>query len=241
MKALILGLAALAAGPATAAQIILTPANIVGTTTSFGINSGFGGDNALVNSQFGSGNIFDSQLAPPQETEQQGYWLAGDGRFTPTPSQPASITIDLGAIYVLTGFTLFNTSNADFGDRGTGDFTIYAGNALSDNDPYGQTLDADAVVLVQGTLAAHVPLTAPIAQSFGAAGGGYRYLQFVPTSVAANDPATPIAYGLNELRVFGDQEGVSAVPEPASWAMLIAGFGMVGATLRRPARRAVVA
>lgn len=32
---------------------------------------------------------------------------------------------------------------------------------------------------------------------------------------------------------------VGAVPEPASWAMLIAGFGLVGATLRR--RRAVPA
>ena len=27
--------------------------------------------------------------------------------------------------------------------------------------------------------------------------------------------------------------GSSVVPEPASWAMLIAGFGLVGATLRR--------
>ncbi len=33
--------------------------------------------------------------------------------------------------------------------------------------------------------------------------------------------------------------GTGAVPEPASWAMLIAGFGLVGATMRR--RRAVIA
>jgi hypothetical protein len=32
-----------------------------------------------------------------------------------------------------------------------------------------------------------------------------------------------------------------AVPEPASWAMLIAGFGLVGAVMRRQARTAVVA
>ena len=38
--------------------------------------------------------------------------------------------------------------------------------------------------------------------------------------------------------IFSDNGGrfeitVSGVPEPASWAMLIAGFGLVGATLRR--------
>jgi hypothetical protein len=33
--------------------------------------------------------------------------------------------------------------------------------------------------------------------------------------------------------------GTGVVPEPASWAMLIAGFGLVGATQRR--RKVVVA
>lgn len=37
-----------------------------------------------------------------------------------------------------------------------------------------------------------------------------------------------------EIDVFG----TAAVPEPASWAMMIAGFGMVGAVARR--RRMVV-
>jgi hypothetical protein len=43
---------------------------------------------------------------------------------------------------------------------------------------------------------------------------------------------------------FGDTAGPpapppAAVPEPASWAMLIAGFAMVGASLRRRSRRLV--
>ena len=37
--------------------------------------------------------------------------------------------------------------------------------------------------------------------------------------------------------IFGDRGG--AVPEPATWALMITGFGLVGATLRR--RRAVAA
>ncbi len=36
-----------------------------------------------------------------------------------------------------------------------------------------------------------------------------------------------------------DQLGIAAVPEPASWALMIAGFGLVGATIRR--RRMVAA
>jgi len=35
--------------------------------------------------------------------------------------------------------------------------------------------------------------------------------------------------------------GVAAVPEPATWAMLLAGFGMIGATQRRQARRLIAA
>jgi hypothetical protein len=37
---------------------------------------------------------------------------------------------------------------------------------------------------------------------------------------------------------IGDSAG-SAVPEPASWALMISGFGLAGAVLRR--RRALVA
>ena len=32
---------------------------------------------------------------------------------------------------------------------------------------------------------------------------------------------------------FGSGRGASAAPEPASWALMIAGFGLVGAGLRR--------
>jgi len=53
----------------------------------------------------------------------------------------------------------------------------------------------------------------------------------VTTANAAN-----VQFYLDDL-VFGDK-AVAAVPEPASWAMMIIGFGAVGSTMRRrkPAR-----
>ena len=58
--------------------------------------------------------------------------------------------------------------------------------------------------------------------------GGYS----INTIVGLNNSS---AY---EKLVFVANDGPGGVPEPATWAMLIAGFGMVGATLRRraPAR-----
>lgn len=39
--------------------------------------------------------------------------------------------------------------------------------------------------------------------------------------------------GFSESNVYADNFTFAAVPEPASWAMLIAGFGLVGAASRR--------
>jgi hypothetical protein len=37
------------------------------------------------------------------------------------------------------------------------------------------------------------------------------------------------------LRIYGEAAPTSAVPEPASWALMIAGFGLAGAAMRRRA------
>ena len=134
------------------------------------------------------------------------------------------ITIDLGAQFVLSSVTLYNTANAFNGDRGTGDFSIFGSNTVALGQLVAPTLVAS------GTLTTGVPGAAPLGESFTAT-GSFRYLSFNPTSVAS---AVPIVnniqnnYGLNELKVFG-----TAVPEPTSWAMLMIGFGIVGAAARR--------
>ena len=72
-------------------------------------------------------------------------------------------------------------------------------------------------------------------------GSGWNLL----TATAINDAGQIVGFGfkggavrsyfLNPLDGFG----VSTVPEPASWAMLIAGFGLVGAAMRRRKDRRV--
>ena len=54
-------------------------------------------------------------------------------------------------------------------------------------------------------------------------GTGSDQLQFV----AANDPGY----------IWIDNVSLSAAPEPAAWAMMVAGFGLVGGALRSARRR----
>lgn len=48
------------------------------------------------------------------------------------------------------------------------------------------------------------------------------------------DSAKGLIFGVKNARaVFASGGGIGAVPEPATWAMLLAGFGMVGFSMRR--------
>lgn len=195
---------------ANAAQIILSPSSVIGSSGNYTLCC-----------DFNPGSIFDQQTGTVTETFGAGYWLNADNG----PAD-AFITIDLGAAYALTSVTLYNTGNGPFGDRGTGSFNIFGSNSITGVALVGPTLVAS------GTLAAGAANSNPVAQAFAAA-GNFRYLSFNPTSVAV--AGTPCCgannYGLNELRVSGS----AVVPEPQSWVLLIAGFGLVGAAMRRRA------
>jgi PEP-CTERM motif len=216
-KALALALFASAgvAGNAQAAQIALTPGNVIGSSGDYG-------------SEFLSGNILNQQTGAIDEVYGDfSYWLNPSNGIA-----NAYITVDLGQAYQIGSFELFNSHNGHFNDRGTGNFSIVAGNALSGNVITG------AVTLVAGALLAESDANDPLnAQVFNVANtGSFRYLQFLPTSVAVfgggQGCCQPNNYGLNELRVF-DAPPTGGVPEPASWAMMITGFGLVGGAMRR--------
>jgi len=204
------------ASPAQAAQILLTPAAVIGSTGGF-------------NATYSADNILDRQTGPIMEAFANGeYWLNPDGRT------PAFITIDLGATYRLGSFDLFNSRN--LGDRGTAGFEIFASNATATATgpgATGLTLGSDALRVAAGTLVMDSGLYTVAAQTFAALNNGqaYRYIQFRPISPIGSAYGGA-AYGLNELRVF-EYEAPAAVPEPASWAMMIGGMGLVGGSMRR--------
>src|SRR5690242_1768176 len=99
---------------ASASQILLTPADVIGF-------------NGVYDSTFLARNILDHQTGTISECCQDGsYWLNSDNG----PAD-AYIVIDLEAAYQLTALELFNTHNAYFNDRGTGNFSIEAGNSVA--------------------------------------------------------------------------------------------------------------
>lgn len=62
--------------------------------------------------------------------------------------------------------------------------------------------------------------------------------------VTANDPALPTGYNVYQLVSSNgsqDQLFAEAVPEPATWAMFLVGFGAIGWTLRKSRSKGAVA
>jgi hypothetical protein len=112
--------------------------------------------------------------------------------------------------------------------------------------PASPFLDLVTALGANGVTAANVPAKIEglaIGQDVTLGGQIYHTL-----FVANDNDFVPGVAGTNQFFVFGftdaDVPGfvaqqVAAVPEPKSWAMLIAGFGMIGATLRRRARPAL--
>jgi hypothetical protein len=70
-------------------------------------------------------------------------------------------------------------------------------------------------------------------QMFGSSVAGQPDLQLLYTVEDRFGLPTPIPVPTYSFTILG----VGAVPEPATWAMMIAGFGLVGASMRRRERR----
>jgi hypothetical protein len=119
------------------------------------------------------------------------------------------------------GYTTFQTSF---------DLTGYdiASAVLSGN--WG--VDNEGVILLNGVQIASLSGTVyenfNQLHAFGASSGflqGLNTLQFV-----VHDTGVPMAFRTDNMSLTAN---LSAVPEPATWAMMIIGFGLVGSTVRR--------
>jgi hypothetical protein len=66
---------------------------------------------------------------------------------------------------------------------------------------------------------------------------GIKSIAFGPNG---GQSTTGGSFGIDNLTI-GSGSGVAAVPEPASWALMISGFGLIGGTMRRRAMRFAIA
>ena len=139
----------------------------------------------------------------------------------------SKLNLDLGAVYTLS--TAFVTDRVTSGGGNGG----YVGGTTDFTTSYSLAVFTDATftTLVGSPLIFNksVPVSptgvADFLDTVGLSGLTGRYLQY---SVLASGPSgNP---GLSDIRF----EGVLAsVPEPATWFLLVAGFGMVGVAARR--------
>jgi PEP-CTERM motif len=117
-------------------------------------------------------------------------------------------------------------------------FTPVDSNAFNGFSFRGQTHFDDTVMNItvqdnQGNAPEIFSFTIPQAhQSFDRIG---IIASFVGTSIKWVEVSGGEGFSLHDIdhMDFNTVNGIGAVPEPASWAMMIAGFGLAGASLRR--------
>jgi PEP-CTERM motif len=151
------------------------------------------------------------------------------------------LSANRAAFFSINGSTPFNFGNpaeAEFANLATGQFVGDGNQASHFKDAAGEFIDDSGLCLIE---ARQIGILDPTAPSCGFA------------IVTSNDLAAfdAIGYNLNfdilrnpgftfnTAQVFG-LAGTAAVPEPATWAMMFAGFGMVGAATRRRRTRVKV-
>lgn len=146
----------------------------------------------------------------------------GDMWMTDLSVSQATLTFDLGGKYDLSGLKVwnYNFGKEEFAstlDRGAKAFVM---SISLDGVSYTDVLSGDFARGTGELLAA---------EDFAVDG----VARFVRLTLDKNQELPPYTYGqapigLSEVRFEG-----SAVPEPATWAMMISGFGLAGAALRR--------
>ncbi len=204
-------------GMAASAATLTTIAPVGGTTTTFtagGYTNTSSASTVTINGIAVSG-------ANGFSFGNTGYGLSGNGSwasgfsYVATDSPTRAVTFDLGG---------------SFGS--VGGFLNYAPGEGS--NPVITALNSAMVVIGSYDLSALAPIVTPFATDAGAyrgiesAGNDIRYFRLSGSYLLAHSVTTAT---------------VGAVPEPATWAMMLVGFGMMGATMRyrRRSTRAVYA
>ncbi|MFM9978681.1 MAG: PEPxxWA-CTERM sorting domain-containing protein [Sphingomonadaceae bacterium] len=137
-----------------------------------------------------------------------------------------------------------------FGPTKTAQLTALVGNAdplITGNTPLDQEISAAIQLaiweIIGETATSNYSLTSGLFEATGATPNALAltqtYLDNVSNGTWLAVPGTDVQllYSVtNQSQIF---RGPGAVPEPTTWAMMICGFGVIGATVRR--RRAITA
>ena len=156
------------------------------------------------------------------------------GPFTVSTNGFSSIASDAGIYNVNGSRFLYVQITADTGGGGPGSVTFTFDSAITAFGADFESLNNNAprtYAVVGGTTFDPLPIS-PSFLGFVSDTAFTSVTFFNPLGNSSDDQ-----FGVDNLSFSTSRGGV--VPEPATWAMMIAGFGMAGATLRR--RRAIPA
>ena len=213
MKAILFALTPLAVLAAGSAQAdVVTP---VSATASSTFDNGFYDAAHLID---GSGLSSDGL----HDRDFRNMWMTDLG------VAQAELVFDLGAVFDLSGADIWQFNYADpypvnpnhvinTVDRGVKAFSILISlDGIAYDTVFSGTMDR-----ANGD---------PLAAQTFAFSGAARYVKLdLLSNYAEGTIYDPYATGLSEVRFTS----LAAVPEPASWAMMIGGFALAGAALRR--------
>jgi hypothetical protein len=213
-KSFVAGAFAAAALLATAAQagpgVIIAPTSATVDTNGPGfgsITNTFDQSGLSIGYTAGVTN-FDAYIAsnPSHTLVFSGFEFFGN-----SGTSTLQVTYDLGSAKRINALALWNEESSGIGRL----------NLLSSLD--GVNFSS----LATGLSPTDNPLASYLADVFTFGNVSTRYVRFEASGCPQPNPGSFPACAIGEVAFR------SAVPEPASWAMMIAGFGLVGAAMRR--------
>lgn len=156
---------------------------------------------------FPSANITDGITVDSGSPANWSFWLAAQGK-----NAGEWVQVDLGDNYQLSNITLFDTHNRWYNDRGTEAFTLSVSADGANFSTIASTSFTSSQWLNQTALSIDTSAVG-------------RYVRFNVVSGFGGQGA-----GLAEMSIAGS---IAAVPEPETYAMFLAGLGLMGAVALR--------
>jgi hypothetical protein len=168
---------------------------------------------------------FDTVMNPLVVNTQTGNVYTGSATVSGQYAKPADpLNADGNYQAVQTnGTSTFDFTNVYDDGRALGRFSLYWGSI--------DTYNTLSFLKADGTLVkSFTGVDFPPANGSQPAALTNRRITF---GFSQADAVTKVRFASSQNAFEFDTLAIAAVPEPASWAMLIAGFGLIGATMRR--------